>query len=126
MDTFSLEEGYEFSLKSLVKTMETTSPNPKKIELVSVSFNMNEEINGTTVNEEKIRELLKSSGLLNEDESWSEYEPILLIYKMSTLMLTFIELKITVLTIKIKLKIKFVIMPPKVAIPQKQYKNIII
>ena len=106
--------------------METTSPNPKKIELVSVSFNMNEEINGTTVNEEKIRELLKSSGLLNEDESWSEYEPILLIYKMSTLMLTFIELKITVLTIKIKLKIKFAIMPPKVAIPQKQYKNIII
>ena len=49
--------------------METTSPNPKKIELVSVSFNMNEEINGTTVNEEKIRALLKSSGLLNEDES---------------------------------------------------------
>ena len=41
-------------------------------------------------------------------------------------MLTFIELKITVLTIKIKLKIKFAIMPPKVAIPQKQYKNIII
>lgn len=36
----TLEEGYGFALKTLVKTMETTSPSPKKIELVSVSFDM--------------------------------------------------------------------------------------
>lgn len=41
-DTMTLEEGYEFALKALVKTMETTTPNPKKIELVSVNFDMNE------------------------------------------------------------------------------------
>ena len=44
----TLEEGYEFALKALVKTMETTSPNPKKIELVSVNFDMSEDIKGIT------------------------------------------------------------------------------
>lgn len=64
----TLEEGYEFALKALVKTMETTTPNPKKIELVSVSFDMNEEIRGITVSEEKVKDLLKSAGLLNEQQ----------------------------------------------------------
>jgi len=39
-DGFTLEEGYGFALKTLVKTMETTSPSPKKIELVSIGFDM--------------------------------------------------------------------------------------
>lgn len=41
-ETMTLEEGYGFALKAIVKTMETTSPSAKKIELVSISFNMNE------------------------------------------------------------------------------------
>jgi hypothetical protein len=36
----TLEEGYTFALKALVKTMETTTPSSKKIELVSIGFNM--------------------------------------------------------------------------------------
>ena len=62
----TLEEGYGFALKTLVKTMETTSPSPKKIELVSVGFNMDENICGATVSEERIAELLKSNGLTAE------------------------------------------------------------
>jgi len=41
-----LEEGLGFALKALVKTMETTTPSPKKIELVSISFTMDEKIQG--------------------------------------------------------------------------------
>jgi hypothetical protein len=50
----ALEEGYGFALKTLVKTMETTTPSPKKIELVSISFDMEENIRGITVPEDKI------------------------------------------------------------------------
>jgi 20S proteasome subunit alpha 3 len=65
-ENMTLEEGYGFALKTLVKTMETTSPSPKKIELVSVGFNMDENICGATVSEERIAELLKSNGLTAE------------------------------------------------------------
>lgn len=47
----SLDEGYGFALKALVKTMETTTPSAKKIELVSISFNMSEQIQGITITE---------------------------------------------------------------------------
>lgn len=43
--------------------METTTPSPKKIELVSISFNMEEQIQGVNINEERIKELLKANGL---------------------------------------------------------------
>lgn len=46
-----LDEGYGFALKTLVKTMETTTPSPKKIELVSIGFDMEEQIKGVTVSE---------------------------------------------------------------------------
>lgn len=62
-----LEEGYGFALKTLVKTMETTTPSPKKIELVSIGFDMDEQIKGVTVSEEKIKDLLKENGLTQED-----------------------------------------------------------
>lgn len=65
-ENMTLEEGYGFALKTLVKTMETTSPSSKKIELVSVGFNMDENICGATVSEERIAELLKSNGLTAE------------------------------------------------------------
>lgn len=65
-ENMSLEEGYGFALKTLVKTMETTSPSPKKIELVSVGFDMEERVRGVTVSEEKIAELLKANGLTSE------------------------------------------------------------
>ena len=58
-----MEEGLGFALKTLVKTMETTTPSAKKIELVSISFNMVEEIQGTTVSEERIKDILKANGL---------------------------------------------------------------
>jgi len=64
----TLEEGYGFALKTLVKTMETTSPSPKKIELVSISFDMDENIRGVTVPEDRIAALLKSNGLVAEKE----------------------------------------------------------
>lgn len=53
-------------MKALVKTMETNSPSAKKIELVSISFNMEEQIQGITVSEERIKELLKANGLGGE------------------------------------------------------------
>ena len=59
----SLEEGYGFALKALVKTMETTTPSAKKIELVSINFNMAEEIKGINISEERIKELLRANGL---------------------------------------------------------------
>ena len=62
-EDFNLEEGLGFALKTLVKTMETTTPSAKKIELVSISFNMEEQIQGITVSEERIKELLKANGL---------------------------------------------------------------
>ena len=36
----SLNDGYGFALKALVKTMETTTPSAKKIELVSIGLKM--------------------------------------------------------------------------------------
>lgn len=45
----SQEEGLGFALKALVKTMETTTPSPKKIELVSISFTMDDQIQGLTM-----------------------------------------------------------------------------
>jgi 20S proteasome subunit alpha 3 len=65
----TLEEGYGFALKALVKTMETTTPSAKKIELVSVNFNMAEEIQGVNISEERIRELLKANGLSVAEEA---------------------------------------------------------
>ena len=65
----SLEEGYGFALKALVKTMETTTPSAKKIELVSVNFNMAEEIQGINISEQRIRELLKANGLSVAEEA---------------------------------------------------------
>jgi 20S proteasome subunit alpha 3 len=65
----SLEEGYGFALKALVKTMETTTPSAKKIELVSVNFNMAEEIQGVNISEQRIRELLKANGLSVAEEA---------------------------------------------------------
>ena len=59
----SQEEGLGFALKALVKTMETTTPSPKKIELVSISFNMEEQIQGVNLSEERIKEILKANGL---------------------------------------------------------------
>ena len=44
-----------FALKALVKTMETTTPSPKKIELISVSFNMEEQIEGINLSEDRIK-----------------------------------------------------------------------
>lgn len=64
----TLEEGYGFALKTLVKTMETTNPSPKKIELVSIGFDMEERIQGVTVPEERIGALLKSNGLISEEK----------------------------------------------------------
>lgn len=64
----TLEEGYGFALKALVKTMETTTPSAKKIELVSVNFNMAEEIQGVNISEERIKELLKANGLTVAEE----------------------------------------------------------
>ena len=43
--------------------METTTPSPKKIELVSISFTMDEQIQGITMSEDRIKELLKANGL---------------------------------------------------------------
>jgi 20S proteasome subunit alpha 3 len=65
----TLEEGYGFALKALVKTMETTSPSAKKIELVSVNFNMEEQIQGVNISEERIKELLKANGLTVAEEA---------------------------------------------------------
>lgn len=59
----TLEEGYGFALKALVKTMETTTPSAKKIELVSINFNMEEQIQGINISEERIKSLLKANGL---------------------------------------------------------------
>jgi 20S proteasome subunit alpha 3 len=64
----TLEEGYGFALKSLVKTMETTTPSPKKIELVSIGFNMEEKIQTLTISEDRIKELLKEHGLTVAEE----------------------------------------------------------
>lgn len=64
----SLEEGYGFALKALVKTMETTTPSAKKIELVSINFNMEEEIQGVNIPEERIKSLLKANGLSVAEE----------------------------------------------------------
>lgn len=48
--------------------METTSPSPKKIELVSISFDMDEKIRGVTIPEERIAALLKENGLVADKE----------------------------------------------------------
>lgn len=68
----SQEDGLGFALKTLVKTMETTSPSAKKIELVSISFNMAEEIQGITMSEERIKELLKANGLTAAEDKKDE------------------------------------------------------
>ena len=72
----TLEEGYGFALKALVKTMETTTPSAKKIELVSINFNMEEQIQGINISEERIKELLKANGLTVAEDiknQWSLY-----------------------------------------------------
>lgn len=48
--------------------METTNPNPKKIELVSISFTIDEQIQGVTMSEDRIKELLKANGLGVEEK----------------------------------------------------------
>ena len=49
--------------------METTSPSAKKIELVSIGFNMEEKIQGYTISEERIKEILKANGLTVAEEA---------------------------------------------------------
>ena len=55
----TLKEGYGFALKALVKTMETTTPSAKKIELVSVGRKMDDSIKTETLTEDQIKDLLK-------------------------------------------------------------------
>lgn len=64
----NLQEGMGFALKALVKTMETTTPSPKKIELVTISFDMDDKIRGDNVSEGRIIELLKANGLNVEEK----------------------------------------------------------
>lgn len=64
----TLEEGYGFALKALVKTMETTTPSAKKIELVSINFNMEDQIQGVNISEERIKTILKANGLSVAEE----------------------------------------------------------
>lgn len=47
------------ALRALVKTMETTEPSAKKIELVTVTKNANGNVVGKTLTEEDIVALIK-------------------------------------------------------------------
>jgi 20S proteasome subunit alpha 3 len=67
-EEMSQEEGLGFALKALVKTMETTTPSPKKIELVSISFTMDDQIQGINLSEDRIKDLLRSNGLTVEEK----------------------------------------------------------
>lgn len=67
-EEMSQEEGLGFALKALVKTMETTTPSPKKIELVSISFTMDDNIQGINLSEDRIKDLLRANGLTVEEK----------------------------------------------------------
>lgn len=48
--------------------METTTPSAKKIELVSINFNMEDQIQGVNISEERIKSILKANGLSVAEE----------------------------------------------------------
>ncbi len=69
-ETLTLKEGLSIALRALVKTMETTEPSAKKIELVVVSLIKPEEVRGDvrgkTLTEAEIEELIKENKLVSE------------------------------------------------------------
>lgn len=50
------------AIKALVKTMDTTSPSPQKIEIVIISKDQHNEVKSKTLTEAEVLELLKKNG----------------------------------------------------------------
>jgi 20S proteasome subunit alpha 3 len=65
-ETLSLKEGLSIALRALVKTMETTDPSAKKIELVTIALNANGEVKGKTLVEEEIAQLITENKLKSD------------------------------------------------------------
>lgn len=69
--------------------METTTPSAKKIELVSIGFNMEEQIQGVSISEERIKEILKANGLSVAEEVKDQW---LFVYDMLIVSLSYLGL----------------------------------
>ncbi len=65
-ETLTLKEGLSIALRALVKTMETTDPSAKKIELVTIALNANGEVKGKTLVEDEIAQLITENKLKGE------------------------------------------------------------
>ena len=64
----NLQNGCKFALKTLIKTMQGSTPSPKKIELVCVGFDMQENIRQTTISEQSKIEMLKDLGAYEQED----------------------------------------------------------
>lgn len=71
-ETLTLKEGLSIALRALIKTMETTDPSAKKIELVTVYRAENGEVKGRSLPEEEILVLIKENALEKEKEKAAE------------------------------------------------------
>ena len=64
----TLEEGLNLGLNALVKTMDTVAPAPKKIEILLISKNNNQEVTGKFLNLTEVEDLLKKNKLVEQDK----------------------------------------------------------
>lgn len=66
-----MEKGLDLGVKALVKTMDTTTPAPNKIEIVIITKEKNTgEVRGKTLKEKEIEDLLKKNGFNVSKQEW--------------------------------------------------------
>ncbi|CAD8155714.1 unnamed protein product [Paramecium octaurelia] len=64
-ENLTLEQGLDIAIKALVKTMDTSSPQPSKIEIVVIS-QQGKEVKSKSYNEKEVLSLLQKNGFSNE------------------------------------------------------------
>lgn len=68
-ESMNLEQGLDLGVKAIVKTMDTSNPSASKIEVVTITHNMLGEIQGKTLKEQEVADLLQKNGFTVEKKT---------------------------------------------------------
>jgi len=67
-EKLTLEKGLDLAIKALSKTLDTTSPSPDKIEIVTITKKDKDEVKSKTLSETEILNLLKKNNLTGDKD----------------------------------------------------------
>jgi 20S proteasome subunit alpha 3 len=68
-EKIGLEKGMDLAIKALSKTLDTSTPSPEKIEIVTITLKDKDEVKAHTLNDEEIKVLMKKNNLVEEKKA---------------------------------------------------------